>query len=71
MRTRSVNMDVRTIYQDMPCSIRGFCFHDEDGVPFIVINARMSVAQQKQTYRHELRHIDRGEMYNASYREYD
>ena len=64
-------MDVRTIYQDMPCSIRGFCFHDEDGVPCIVINARMSVAQQKQTWRHELRHIDRGEMYNASYREYD
>ena len=71
MRTRSVNMDVRTIYQDMPCSIRGFCFHDEDGVPFIVINARMSVAQQKQTYRHELRHIVHGDMFDPAYREYD
>ena len=68
---KNVYDEVRTIYQDLPCSVRGFCYHDLDGNAYIVLNSRMSKAQQKQTWRHEYRHIIRGEMYDPSYREYD
>ena len=70
-RDRSVYDEVRTVFQDLPCTVRGFCYHDDDGNAFIVINARMSIAQQKQTFRHELRHIRTGEMYDPAYLEYE
>lgn len=70
-RDRSVYDDIHTVFQDLPCTVRGFCYHDDDGNAFIVINARMSRAQQKQTFRHELRHIRTGQLYDPAYREYE
>lgn len=56
--------------QDLPVSVRGFCYHDNDGNNYIVINSRMSQEQQRITYQHELGHIHRGEMYDPTYNEY-
>lgn len=71
VRSSSIDTDIRTICMDLPCSVRGFCYHDLDGTPYIVLNSRLSHSQQKQTWRHEYRHIAHGDMYDTSYREYE
>lgn len=55
---------------DLPTSIRGFCFHDDDGEEYIVLNSRMTREQNKQTYDHELKHINNNELFNELYVEY-
>ena len=55
---------------DLPYTVHGFIFHDEDDKPVIVINARDSQDRQKQTYLHELKHLIHGDMYNPDYKEY-
>lgn len=62
--------DVRTILQDLPVSIKGFVFHDDDGQPVVVLNARLSAEKRLKAYRHELKHIENGEMYDTTYNEY-
>lgn len=62
--------DVPARLVDLPTSVRGFCFHDDDGEPYIVLNARLSREQNRSTYLHECRHIEAGEMYDESYDEY-
>lgn len=63
--------EIRTILQNMPVSIHGFCFHDNDGIPVVVLNARLSAEKRMKAYRHELEHIERGEMYDTTYKEYE
>ena len=55
---------------NLPTSVRGFCFHDDDGEAFMVLNARLTREQNKETYDHEKNHIDRGDMYEPNYTEY-
>lgn len=62
--------EIRTILKDMPVSIKGFCYHDDDGSPVIVLNSRLSVERRLKTYRHEVAHIINGEMYDEDYDEY-
>ena len=62
--------DVPVILQDLPTTVRGFIMLGEDFQPCIIINSRLSREQQKRTYRHELRHLRRDEMFNESYHEY-
>lgn len=62
--------EVRTILQDLPVSIKGFVFHDDDGQPVVVLNARLSAEKRLKAYRHELKHIKNGEMYDTTYNEY-
>ena len=64
------NEEIRTILKDLPVSIKGFCFHDDDGAPVVVINARLSAERRMEAYRHELEHIRNGDMYNMNYNEY-
>lgn len=58
------------ILRDLPTSVRGFCYHDDEGTAFIVINSRLPHEIQILTFRHELEHIQHGEMYNMNYLEY-
>ena len=58
------------ILDNLPTTVRGFCFHDNDGEAFIVLNARLTWEQNRRTYDHEKRHIERGEMYEPTYNEY-
>lgn len=62
--------DVPARLVDLPTSVRGFCFHDDDGEPYIVLNARLTREQNRITYLHERRHIDSDELYDPDYEEY-
>ena len=63
--------DVPVILKDLPVRIHGFVCLGSDYEPIIVINARLSRVQQLRTYRHEIKHIQRGEMFNVNYHEYE
>ena len=56
--------------QDLPTAVHGICYHDDDQNPYIIINARMDRRHQMLTLRHELEHIEKGEMNDLAYREY-
>ena len=60
----------KALLVDLPTSVRGFCYHDNDGEAFIVLNARLTREQNKKTYDHEQDHILRGDMYEPTYNEY-
>jgi hypothetical protein len=62
--------DVPIILQDLPVGVNGFVCLGSDYEPVIVINSRLSRENQLKTYRHEKEHIDRGDMYDATYNEY-
>jgi len=62
--------DRPAILDNLPTTVRGFCFHDDDGEDYIVVNARLTREQNRRTYDHERKHIDRGDMYEPTYNEY-
>ena len=62
--------EVPIVLKDMPAEIRGFICLGSDYEPIIVINSRLSREQQLKTYRHEMRHLRRGEMFDENYHEY-
>lgn len=70
MNEKTVMSETRVILMDLPPSVRGFTCLGEDYSPVIILNARLSLEQQRKTYRHELRHIVRGDLYDDDYREY-
>lgn len=55
---------------DLPTSVRGFCFHDDDGEEFVILNSRLTREQNMTTYKHERKHLVRGDMYEQTYNEY-
>lgn len=55
---------------DLPTSVRGFCFLDDDGEPRIVLNSRLTHEQNMQTWLHEREHILREELTDPNYHEY-
>ena len=62
--------DLQARLVDLPTSVKGFCYHDDDGEPYIILNSRLSYEQNKITYLHERKHIEAGEMYDPDYDEY-
>ena len=59
------------ILQDLPTSVRGFCFLGEDGEPVIVVNSHLTREQNRKTFNHEHDHIDRNELNEPTYHEYE
>ena len=57
------------ILQDLPTSVRGFCFLGEDGEPVIVVNSRLTREQNRKTYRHERKHIRKNQLTDRNYKE--
>lgn len=55
---------------DLPNSVHGFCYHDDDGEDYIILNSRDTREMNLKTYNHERGHLERGEMYNQNYIEY-
>ena len=55
---------------DLPTSVRGFVYQDENGDPVIVVNSRLTHEQNQRTWNHEQLHIARGDMYEPTYNEY-
>lgn len=62
--------DVPVVLKDLPVKIHGFVCLGSDYEPIIIINSRLSLEQQQKTYKHELQHIQRGEIYDTEYHEY-
>ena len=62
--------DVPVVLKDLPVRIHGFVCLGSDYEPIIIINSRLSREQQQKTYKHELQHIQRGEIYDTEYHEY-
>jgi hypothetical protein len=60
----------KVILQDLPTSVRGFCYHDDDGEEFVILNSRLTREQNMTTYDHERKHLIRGDMYESNYNEY-
>ena len=60
----------KALLVDLPTSVRGLCFHDDEGEEYIVLNARLTHEQNIRTYKHEKEHIRNSEMYNPAYIEY-
>lgn len=56
---------------DLPTTVRGYCFHDDDGEEFVVLNSRLTREANMKTYNHEQDHIRRGELYDPNYLEYE
>ena len=64
--------DTHVILTDeLPVSVAGCCYHDEDGANYILLNAKHSREKLRKTVLHEMKHIIRGDMYNADYHEYE
>ena len=60
----------KTRLMDLPTSVRGFCYHDDDGEEFIILNSRLTREQNVRSFDHERQHLKRGEMYDQNYNEY-
>lgn len=58
------------IYENLPVSIRGFCFHDDDGRITVVLNARLTRELNRASIAHEIDHILRDDLDNPDYIEY-
>lgn len=56
---------------ELPTTVHGFSFHDDEGRFVVVLNTRLGIIQNRQTAAHELRHIMRCENENKSYIEYE
>lgn len=63
--------DRPAIVVDLPTTVRGFVYHDDDGEYYIVVNARLTREANRRTWIHEKHHIRRGDLENACYHEYE
>lgn len=52
-------MDYCIRYIDMPSTTKGMTVEDADGFYNIYINAALSIAEQKDAIKHEIRHLER------------
>ena len=55
---------------NLPTSVRGFVCLGKDGEPVIIVNARLTRAQNRITFDHERNHIANGDMGNTEFHEY-
>ena len=55
---------------ELPASIGGLCYHDDDGNEYILINSYCSPEKQKRSFAHEVRHLRQGDPYDIYYVEY-
>lgn len=49
---------------DLPCRVYGTCVLLDDGSYDVLINRRQSSAVQRDALAHEIRHMDRGDLYD-------
>lgn len=46
-------------YIDMPSTTKGMTIEDSDGFYNIYINASLSIGEQEEAIKHEIRHLER------------
>lgn len=62
--------NVPIVLQDLPVDVHGMVCLGSDYEPVIIINSRLSKEKQLLAYKHELKHLRRGDMFNEDYHEY-
>ena len=55
--------DINIQLRNMPSRIRGFTKANPDMSYTIVLNSRLSYEMRMQTYLHEIKHIEGGDLY--------
>ena len=50
---------------DLPVTVHGMIAVDETGHANIYINARLSIAMQREALKHELKHYANGDIYSS------
>ena len=65
-----MNEDRPAKLMNLPTSVRGFCYHDDDGEEFVVLNSRLTWEMNKKTWKHEMDHIRSGDLDNPNFNEY-
>ena len=65
-----MNEEVPVILKDLPTTVRGFTTFGSDYEPIIILNARMTAEEQRDTYKHEMNHIVSNHLYDDTYVEY-
>ena len=51
--------------KDMPTTVRGLVTETPEGDHVVFLNSKLSTETLRETYRHEMRHISSGDMYDA------
>ena len=59
------NADYFVRLVDLPYGVGGCVTPNDDGTFSVYINARCSTGKQRESYKHELRHIERNDFYNG------
>lgn len=49
---------------DLPCRVYGICVLLDDASYDVLINQRQSAAVQRDALAHEIRHMDKGDLYD-------
>lgn len=57
--------EYRVYLVKLPARIRGAVRLDKDGFPSIYINDQLSPTAKKAVFKHEMRHIENDDFYNA------
>ena len=52
----------KVILLDLPCAVHGFVVSDGFDFYTIVLNSRLSYEMQRQSYMHEVSHIENGDI---------
>lgn len=47
----------RVVLYNLPLSVRGYCYNDEEGEKVCVLNARYTYEDNLETYQHEREHV--------------
>ena len=55
---------MRTILIPMPYNVKGFIKADEDGYETIVLNSKLNLETNRETFLHEIRHSTHGDLSN-------
>lgn len=58
------DLDYRVYIIALPGTVRAAVRIDSDGFASIYINASLSMAEQAKAFKHEMRHLRRGDMFN-------
>ena len=61
---------IQRVCTELPSTVHAITYHDEDGTEFMLFNPLLSPEAARRSAAHELRHIQRGDGWNASYIEY-
>ena len=65
-----MNDPIPVVFRKLPGRIHGFTCLGSDYEPIIVINEDLSPEERLRTFEHEMRHIERNELFDDSYNEY-